>query len=64
MMEQAGSFGNITGATRLREFGGILWESCVYRKFGHLENKFMIDMVKGLVDGLRIASMAHAHDDW
>ena len=41
---------NNTCLTRMGEFGDTLWESCIYPKFGHLENTLIGGMAKLLVD--------------
>ena len=61
---QVGSLGNNTGATRVGEFGDRLWQSCVYTKFGHMQNTMMGFMAKVLVDELIIEAEAHGHDEW
>ena len=64
MMVQVGPIVKNTGATRVGEFGGRLCYSCVYTKFGHLENMLMGGMSKSLVDEFSIESAAHDHDGW
>ena len=49
MTSQSGSLVNNTGATRVGYFGDIIWESCVYPKFGNMENILMGGMVKEVV---------------
>ena len=43
---------------------GRLWQSCVYSKFGHLNNTLMVYMYKALVEKLYIEAADHAHDAW
>ena len=63
-MGQSGSLGNNTGTTRLGEFWDRIWYSCVYTKFGHLENTFMGNMFKSLVGEFVIEEAAYVHDSW
>ena len=62
MMLQVGPLVNNTGATSMGEFKDRLGESCVYPKFGHMENTLIRVMSKALLDGFSSESASHAHD--
>ena len=64
MIGKAGSLGNIIGMKRVGEFKYRIWQSCVYPKFGHLENMLMGVIAKPLVEELSIKAAAYAHDVW
>ena len=62
MTGQAGFIGNNKSVKRVGDFGGRIWQFCVYKKFGHLENMLMGGMSKSSEDELIIEAAAHAHD--
>ena len=64
MAVQEGFLGNNTGVTGMGDFGDMLSESCVYPKFGHMENMMMGGMEKLLVDEFISESVDHDHDAW
>ena len=61
---QARYLGDNIGAKRVGELGNILLLSCVYHKFGHLENTLIGGMAKVLVDELSIEYADHSYDVW
>ena len=63
MAEKEGYLGNNIVSTRVRNFGGRLWQSCVYSKFGYFNNIIMVSMAKRFLDKLSIWDAAYAHYD-